>query len=145
MRKLIALFPLLFVLTFVGCNHKKSSDIPSAVTQAFSSKFANAQNVKWKKVNEFEYDVTFSNDNKKMKASFSEDGGLLSTTKQINESKLPKEVMSAVTKNYKKSDIAMAYEITNKKGTQYEVDVRQNGKVSDLTFDDTGDLIQQGS
>jgi len=78
-----------------------------------------------------------------MMASLSDDGDLLSTKKEISMNNIPKGVLSTVTRQYKKSSIKDAYKITNKKGTQYEVDISKNGKVTSMTFDDDGDLIQQ--
>lgn len=145
MRKILTLLPILLVLTLVGCSKKKSNDIPSDLTQTFSSKYPKAQKVSWHKINQFEYRASFMVNGKKMKATFSEDGGVLSTEKQINKNKLPKGVMSSVTQNYKKSEISEVFKITNKKGTQYQVVVNKNGKKSKMTYDEDGDMIQQGS
>ncbi|HKJ46192.1 MAG TPA: PepSY-like domain-containing protein [Balneolales bacterium] len=145
MRKFIVLFPLLLVLIFVGCSKKKvsNSNVPDVVSQALTSKFPQAKSITWKKVNEFEYHASFISNGKKMMASLSDDGDLLSTKKEISMNNIPKGVLSTVTRQYKKSSIKDAYKITNKKGTQYEVDISKNGKVTSMTFDDDGDLIQQ--
>jgi hypothetical protein len=145
MRKFIVLFPLLFVLTIIGCSKKNvsNSNVPDAVSQALTTKFPQAISITWKKVNEFEYHASFISNGKKMMASFSDDGDLLSTKKEISRKNIPKGVLSTVTKKYKKSSISDAYKISNRKGTQYEVDISKNGKITSMTFDDDGDLIQR--
>ena len=98
------------------------AEVPQAVQTTFSSTFANATDVEWKK-KDMDYKVSFKLDNTEQHAMFNSSGTLLSQGQKIREADLPSAVASAIKKDYPNHRIDDAYTIVKDGTTSYKVEL----------------------
>lgn len=116
-----------------------ASKVPASVKSAFSKNFPKITDIKWEKENG-NYEANFSDNGKKMSATFDEKGTWLETESKIEISELPSGVAAYVEKNYKGQKIKGAAKLNMPGGaTNYEAEVK--GK--DLIFDANGKFIKE--
>ena len=86
---LVFIISVLFVAGII-----KSTKVPWKIQSAFAKKYPAAQNVKWE-VEEREYEVHFSKNDKKLACSFERNGTWLETETEIKKKQLPEAIRSA--------------------------------------------------
>ncbi len=145
MKNFITISLLLISVSLMSCSKKgsKSQDIPDNVSSTFSEMFHNAKNAHWKKINAFIYEVDFIQNGEKVAARFSMDGNWQKTTRQINVKALPKAVDKEIQKKYKNDKITYAGTVKDMTSKNYVIDVKQKKKITELTYDAEGDLMNQ--
>ena len=136
MKKIFILITTLFCVINLKAEDKKTSNIPAAVTAAFSKEYAAAPKVKWEK-ERGSYEASFTMDGKKMSAVYAAKGNKEETETSIAIIKLPEAARKYAEAKGKIKDAA---EIVKADGIViYEAQV--NGK--DLIFDRTGKFIKE--
>lgn len=105
-------------------NQKKekvsSTEVPAAVQTSFSSNFANATDVEWKK-KDTDYKVSFEVNDVDNHAMFSSTGTLLWKGEEIQESAIPPAVITALKKDHPDYKIDDAYTIVKDGTTSYKI------------------------
>ena len=100
MKKLTGILCALSLLISASSFHPPKDDTVSAkVKSAFEKTFASASDVNWKKVKGF-YMVNFKENNQDFSAAFSEEGELMSATRNISLSQLPLSISLALQNKY---------------------------------------------
>ena len=96
-----------------------SDNVNAKVKAAFHSDFSNATSVNWEKISDY-YFATFLINNLEVNAAYSEDGELVGTSRPIETSLLPINVLMAVNKKYEGYSIAeKSLELTFQGSTNY--------------------------
>ena len=127
------------LVSIVACGESKK-DVPAKVKTAFSQKFPNAQNIKWDKENDTEWEAEFKLNSREYSANFNTDGEWMETEYEIEISELPAPVKATLDSEYKDFKIeepevsetakGIVYEVTVEKGkVEREVVIDRNGKV----------------
>lgn len=111
--------------------------LPRMVPVAFNKTFPGARNVQWEK-EKGNYEANFTQDGKKMAATYDDKGEWLETESPVTLTSLPEEIRAYLDKNYKGQAIKETTIIKTKTVTKYEVALK--GK--DLIFDDKGKFLK---
>ena len=148
---MIMLAAAFFISTATFAQKISADKIPASVQKAFQSKFPNVSGVKWEMENKNSYEGAFSQNKKKMTATFDKDGKWMETETEIESAKLPPAVLQTISKQFagytiKESvqtatpDMALAYEADLKKGKEIlEVKFSVGGEVLKKTVEKKGD------
>ncbi|NEU10146.1 hypothetical protein GZH53_17615 [Flavihumibacter sp. R14] len=125
MRKTILAFLLLAGITLgVKAQDDKTKvdakDVPQEVMTAFSSTFANATDVEWKK-KDADYNVSFEIGDVDQHAMFTSTGKLIYKGKEIKEAELPSAVLTSVKKDHAAYKIDEAWVIEKEGKTIYKI------------------------
>ena len=102
-----------------------STEVPAAVQTSFSSNFANATDVEWKK-KDADYKVSFEINDVDHHAMFSSTGTLLWKGEEIQEAAIPAAVMTALKKDHPNHRIDDAYTIVKDGTTSYKISLDGN-------------------
>ena len=97
-----------------------STEVPAAVQTSFSSNFANATDVVWKK-KDADYKVSFEVNDVDNHAMFSSTGTLLWKGEEIQESAIPPAIITALKKDHPNYKIDDAYTIVKDGTTSYKI------------------------
>ena len=117
----------------------KEADVPAAVKESFTKKYAGAKVEKWEKEGA-EFEAEFDMNKEEMSASFDASGNFLQAEVEIKVADLPKAVSEYVTKNLAGKKIKEASKITDAKGVvMYEAEVGE----ADYIFDANGVFIKK--
>ena len=150
-RFLLIAFTLQLALGFsltLNAQKLKTDDVPSDVTQSFSSEYPSAKIISWV-LEENNYVANFRDDGSNGKAFFSNDGTWVKTTYDIPTSEIPLSISKYVTENYPNYEISVCnLREMPKVNTHYYLEVRfpeVGGKdaPSVLTFDYVGNLLKR--
>ena len=126
-------------VSFTACGQKlKESAVPSAVKQAFATKFPGIS-ATWEK-EDGAYEVSFKKNGHSMSQLINAQGVVLETETDISSTELPEQVRAYLEQHHKGSKIKETSKIEKAdRSTIYEAEV--NGK--DLLFDDKGNFIKE--
>lgn len=142
MKKIITTTALsLLVVSFASAQKVKESEVPSAVKEAFSKKYAGTKVEKWEK-EEGNYEAEFDRGKDEMSAVFNPSGTFVQEEIEIKTSALP----AAATEYCKKNGFKVeeATKITDASGKiAYEAEVEQGKEEFDALFDDQGNFIKK--
>lgn len=147
MKNICILF-VLFYLFSASASGQKSA--PENIKKEFGKKYPTAQNVKWDREGDNEWEAEFKMNDKEMSESYDNSGKWLETEIEISSKELPAAVTSSIKKEfegYNTGEVSVienpdlkGYEIALKKGeTSLEVIFANNGSVlkkSDVKEDD---------
>lgn len=95
-------------------------DVPQAVMDGFTRKFADARDVEWKKKGD-DYKVTFEIGNTDHYAMINSSGTIVYEGKEIPKSQLPAEIKNAIKKDYPNLRIDDVYTVEKNGNTSYRV------------------------
>jgi hypothetical protein len=138
MKKLFTL-GLLLVSASVFAQKLDASKVPATVKSTFTKNFPKITDAKWEKEHG-SYEANFTDNGKKMSATFDEKGTWMETETKIGIAELPKGIIEYVAGNYNKEKIKGAARLNMADGaTNYEAEIK--GK--DLIFDDKGKFIKE--
>jgi hypothetical protein len=144
MKKVAIVFSACVLIVLTAYSQELSSDkVPKVVRQAFVRQFPAAKAVKYQS-DKMDYQIGFLDQGKECFATYNEAGKLLETQKEIIPAGLPKEVSSAVTKNFPGYAIMIivrreAYD----KGVCYEMDLKKDDAGYSVRFSDKGEILQK--
>jgi hypothetical protein len=144
MKSLLSLALFTFSFATIGCSQKiTEKDLPTAVKNAFATKFPGATDVKWGKESAKEYEAEFKLNNTSVSANFKDDGSWTETETTISSSELPAAVTNAVNKKYPGSVYGITEKI-EKPGNKilYEVNITLNGKKKELELNPDGVIVK---
>ena len=102
-----------------------STEVPAAVQTSFSSNFANATDVEWKK-KDADYKVSFEINDVDHHAMFTSTGTLIWKGEEIQEAAIPAAVMTALKKDHPNHRIDDAYTIVKDGTTSYKISLDGN-------------------
>src|SRR5436189_6460392 len=100
MKKLIAIMVALQVTGFAHAQKLKESEVPEAVKDSFTQRFANVKGVEWSKEGEGEFEAEFKIKGAEQSANFDETGKWLETETEISKADLPKVVQDVIAQEF---------------------------------------------
>ncbi len=121
------------------------TNVPAAIASAFSTKFPDAADTKWKKNKSGKYEADFRLAGKKAEAKFTADGKWDSTKKRIEASELPQPVTAYLEKNYAshKIDQVEWKEEADANKNEYEVKLKKDKAETELVFNGEGKFLKK--
>jgi len=149
MKKGIFLFFLTACMLNVGAQEKKAKgeggkvNISAVVKDAFASKYSKATHVKWGIEKPGQYEVEFIVNKVKMAVLFDTNGNLLETESKINESSLPTNIKSTLSKDFKNYKVCNIDKNIVKGSVTYELDVKKGKNELELVFDSSSKLLKR--
>lgn len=115
---------------------------PEAVTKAFVAKFPAVKKVSFDKEKNGEYEAEFKVNGVEMSANFKATGEWVETETTIPVSQLPAPVVSAIKKEHAKAKIVGAAKIETANGMNYEADLKEGIKKTEVLYDAKGGFIK---
>jgi hypothetical protein len=144
MKNLLLVTMLTFGLFATSFSQGKKTTVPADVQTAFNAMFPTVEKVKWCMATEGEWGADFKINNKKMSASFSDDGTWLRTETTIKASAMPQEVKLAIADEFagfKMEEVATVERAD--KPLVYEVDLKKGATYVEVMFDADGKRIRR--
>lgn len=135
------LFISLVTIALIGLFSCSRSPVPNKVASAFKAKFPAAQQVKWSKESDQEFEAEFMQDGRAITATFDVNGNWIETETAVSRDELPAPVVAALDSQFadytlkkaeklEKEGAPVAFELKLLKDqTEYEVTIDQNGNV----------------
>jgi len=112
---------------------------PASVIKAFNLKFPDATKVKWDKENAHEYEASFTMNNSKYAANYTDKGEWLETESPLTFIQLPTEVQKGFTNLHKNKTAKLVSKIEQAKGVvKYEIEVKQGLKTVEYFYTSNG-------
>ena len=145
MKKLIVLLSACLLISLLGYTQNiiAPEKVPAPVKQAFATKFPAATDAKYK-INKKCYEVTFKDKGIGTSANFNTTGKWLKTATAITESDLPKEVTSAIAKDFAGFKISEVSKVeTSDKPLFYKMDLKKDKEGYKTQFSPKGDVLKR--
>lgn len=139
MKKSISLIYSIVGLTIVSC----AQGTPTAIQEAFKSKFPTAKYVKWEKENETEWEAEFKLDGIAYSANFDGDGTWKETEHSVKTSDLPLAIKSTLIKDFQAYKIEEIEMVEKPSFKGYDIEIEKGEEHLELVFDMNGKLIEQ--
>jgi hypothetical protein len=137
MKNLLLLY-FAMLATLSQAQKLKVNQVPINIKSAFQNAYPNALKAKWSKEND-KFEVEYSLNKEEVSVLFDASGKILETEHEISITKLPKEIIDYVKRNYK-TKIKEAAMITDAKGNiTYEAEIKEK----DIIFDTNGKFIKE--
>jgi FKBP-type peptidyl-prolyl cis-trans isomerase len=131
MKKIVLLVTFGFATFIVNAQEINSSEVPAPIKDAFAKLYPNAKVDQWEKENNV-YEAEFKEAKKEMAVSFSMNGQLIETEKEMSVKELPQGVTDYIEKNLKGKRVKKADSVTDNKGhVVYEVEIGSETYVFD--------------
>ena len=143
MKNLFLTIGILFSASLLAQTQTKSKKVavPANVKEAFSQDYP-AKKAKWG-MEDGDYEAEFKINGTDASAVYDKTGHRKEMELDIKTTELPAGVIDYITKTYPSEKITEAAKITNdKNNVTFEVEIRKNGKSSDLLFDTNGKFIK---
>lgn len=115
MKKIILFLAFGFGVFAANGQEINSAEVPDPVKNAFAKLYPNAKVDQWVKEGNA-YEAEFKTEKKEMAVSFSMNGQVIETEKEISTKELPQGVTDYVAKNLKGKKIKKATSVTDNKG-----------------------------
>lgn len=129
---------IVLMMTAFNCISQKVAP-PAKVQSAFSKAFPGATVKNWDK-EKGKYEAEFTQNNKRLTATFNVDGTLEETETDIPVNELPAGIVSYIQAHYKGAAIKEAAAIVKSNGIKmYEAEIKDK----DILFDENGKFIQE--
>jgi len=144
MKKIAIVFSLCLLNVLSAFSQEMSPEkVPVQVRQVFAKQFPAAKAVKYGLVNT-DYKIDFQEQGKECIAIYNAAGKLLETEKEMTSAGLPKEVSSAVAKNFPGYTIITAVRReAYDKGICFEMDLKKDDAGYSVRFSDKGEILQK--
>lgn len=137
------LLTILVVSIFFSTFSCAQTSVPTAVKEAFGSKYPAAQSVKWEAEDD-EFEAEFLLSGKKMEASFSASGVWLETETEIKKSALPALVQQAISQGFQGYAIKEVEQLSTPGwDNAYEVELKKGKEVIEVVFSDSGQVLEK--
>ena len=144
MKKSIFIALAVGVVSTTAYGQKKESEsAPKAVEAAFQQKFPNAQNAKWEKENDAEWEADFKLDGKKYSANFSKDGTWKETEHEISKSEIPAAVQKTLNTDFEGYKVDEAEISESADGTAYEFELEKGKTDIEVLIDANGNVLKK--
>ena len=124
-KKSLVMAGFIALIGIVGMSMATNSiDVPTAVKNAFTQKFPDAQKVEWELEEVGEYEAEFKLNGEEMSANFKEDGTWVGTETEIAVENLPQAVKEGITATFPDHKIEEVEYCDKSNGiTVYEVEL----------------------
>jgi hypothetical protein len=144
MKKIAIVVMLYFLIGLVAFSQEiPPNNVPNAVKQAFAKQFPAAKVVKYG-LDKTDYQISFQEQGKECIATYNAAGKLLETEKEITSDGLPKEVSSAVARNFPGYTIVTAVRREAlDKGICFEMDLKKDDAGYSVRFSDKGEILHK--
>jgi hypothetical protein len=143
--KKVAVVVILYLLIGLAAFSQEipPGNVPNPVKQAFAKQFPAAKAVKYG-LDKTDYQIDFQERGKECIATYNSAGKLLGTDKEITSDELPKEVSSAVAKNFPGYTIVtVVRREALDKGICFEMDLKKDDAGYSIRFSDKGEILQK--
>lgn len=120
----------------------QESQVPSLVLNSFKKDFSKATDVEWELKGDL-YDVEFDIGFADHEIWFDPTGNVVKHEEDIKQSDLPEIVASILANEYKSYRISDVKKIQTGKYIVYELDVKNGNQEWELTFDESGKVINK--
>lgn len=137
-------FIVLVATIIIGTSaNSQGLKVPTAVKNAFVTKFPNATNVKWGKENVKEFEADFKINNVTMSANFDLNGSWVETETKINVSDLPAAVTNSINTKYPGNTIVGADKLEKPDGkVMYETVIKVKDKKREIEINPDGSFVK---
>lgn len=144
MKKIaIAVMLCILIGLMVFSQEISPGNVPQPVKLAFAKQFPAAKEVKYG-FDKTDYQIDFQEQGKECIATYNAAGKLLGTDKEITPDRLPKEVSSAVAKNFPGyTIITVVRREAPDKGICFEMDLKKDDAGYSVRFSDNGEILQK--
>jgi len=140
MKKPLVIAGLIAINSIISCTSVK--DLPIAVNEAFARKFSNADNLKWEKENDDEWEAEFKLDGEEYSANFTNDGQWLETEHEVEQGKVPQNIKAVLTDKYPDFKLKETEISETAEGKFYEFELKTNGTLLEVAIDETGKIVK---
>ena len=144
MKKITVLLSASLFISLLGFSQNVTPDkVPAPVKQSFAKKFPAAIDIKYE-MEKKDYEINFKEKGVEMSANFDATGHWLETETVMKETGLPKEVASAVAKNFPLFTISEIAKVeTPGRGLIYEMDLKKGIESYEVQFSPKGDILNK--
>lgn len=119
----------------------QSTEVPQAITEAFSKKFPEAKKVKWDKENAAEWEAEFKMNGTEYSANFTSAGEWTETEHEIKTSEIPAAVKATLDQDFKDYEIEEAEISVTKEGKVYEFELEKDETALEVAIDVNGKIV----
>lgn len=140
MKNLILLIMIASILSLNSCC-QLSKGVPEKVTSSFIQKFPDAQNVKWEKENDKEWEAEFEMDGREYSANYNIDGTWLETEYAIKD--IPAAIQATLDSEFAGFEIEESEISETPKGTLYEFELEKGEVEMEVQIDSNGKVINK--
>lgn len=133
-----ALFATALMAT--ACDNGAKPD--KKITDAFSTKFSNATQVKWDKEDDNEWEAEFTMNGQEYSANFSENGEWMETEWEVAVEDVPQVVMDALQTAGENYDIEEVEIAEKPEGKRYEFVVEDGEHNMEIVIDTEGNVLK---
>ena len=142
MKTSILILSAILLFSFTTCG-QSGKDVPTPVKSAFSQKFSKANNVKWGRENDKEWEAEFKMDGKNYSANFDNTGVWVETEYVITAKEIPAAVKTTLDKEaagFKVDEVAVT---ETKDGKAFEFVLSKDKKKTELSIDNNGKVLNK--
>ena len=131
---------LIGLFMFVNAN---AQNIPSPVKDAFGKKYPQAQNVKWVKEKNSQYEAKFNMNKENYNAAYSSNGNWLYTQTTVPQNQLPAKVTDAFNAQHKGCKLTSASMKEMPNGSKnYMIEYKNGKRTHEASFDENGNAVK---
>ncbi len=142
-KNIITTIALSLVISFASAQKVKESEVPAAVKEAFTKKYAGAKVEKWEK-EDGNFEAEFDQGKNEMSAVYNPSGTFVQEEVEIKTSALPAAVTEYCNKNFAGWKVEEATKITAADGKiSYETEIGKGKEDFDALFDDKGNFLKK--
>ena len=128
----------LAIALFTSGSLMATDKTPQVVKDSFTKAYPKVAKVSWEE-EDGNFEAKFKDGKKELSVIYKADGSLIETEELLKEAELPKKVTSEAHKAHPKAKFLEFAKITRADGTVvYEVEIKENGKETDLLFSPEG-------
>jgi phage gp46-like protein len=134
-------FSLIVLLASIASTQAQEKKVPTSVVNAFKKAHPNTK-VSWD-IEEDGYEAEFKMNGKNASENYSLNGEKMATEIEIEATELPKKAVQYIEKNHSGKKIKETAKITDAKGVvTFEIELKIDGKNTDLLFDINGNFLK---
>ncbi len=144
MKKNILVIMALSLVVSAKAQKVKESQVPKAVTDSFKMNFPGVKVEAWEKEKNGDFEAEFDLKKQECSATFSADGILKETERELRSSAISKQAGDYIAQKYPEYKIVELCEILKAdKTTVYEVEVKKGKQHKDLLFDGQWNFMKE--
>lgn len=118
-----------------------AADVPAAVAEALRRTHASATDVRWN-LEDGGFEASFTEDMTAVSVVLSADGAVRETETELHVDAVPVAVQNALARGYAGFPIGEFSRVVTAGGrTTYEIEVRRDGRTTDVVFDASGAVV----